>query len=63
MEHFIQLNLRSDGAKDAALSSPKPEREFHEPPVVGKRLNRIINKASHKAAREFNRNGSGIFSK
>ncbi len=63
MEHFIQLKLQSDGTRDAALSSPKPEGNLHEPPVVGKRLNRIINKAVHRAARESNRSASGIFTK
>lgn len=63
MEHFIQLNLQSDDARDAVLSSPKPEGKLHELPVVGKRLNRIINKATRKAATRSNRSEFGIFSK
>jgi hypothetical protein len=64
MTHFIQLNLQSDDARDAALSSPRPEGKLHELPVVGcKRLNRIVNKAARKAATRSNRSESGIFSK
>ena len=63
MEHFIQLNLQNDGARDAALSSPKPEGKLHEPLVAGKTLNRIIYMAARKAAMRSNRSGPGIFSK
>lgn len=63
MEHFIQLNLHSDGERAEAPSFFRPERKDLEVPAIGKRLNRILNKAAHKAATEFGRSRSGIFSK
>jgi len=63
MEHFIKLNLQSDAARGAAAGFSKPEGKVHEPRVISKRLNRIINRAAHKATTEFTRSGSGIFSK
>ena len=61
MEHFIQLNLHSDGERAKAPSFFKPERKDPEAPVIGRRLNRILNRAAHKAATEFGRSRSGIF--
>ncbi len=63
MERFIQLNLHSDGERAEAPSFFHPERKDPESPQIGKRLNRIVNKAAHKAASEFGRSRSGIFSK
>lgn len=61
MASLLQLNLHSAKTENANLH--KPECEEVRPLVVGKRLNRMINKAAHKAAREFGRNSSGVFSK
>lgn len=63
MERFIQLNLQSDTEKAAPANLPNPERKESEPPVMSKRLHRLVNKAAHKAASEFGRNKSGLFSK
>jgi hypothetical protein len=63
MEHLIQLNLHNDGKNAETATSPKRERREPESPVISRRLNRIGNKAAHKAAKEFARTGSGIFSK
>ena len=63
MEHLIQLNLHSDGERAETPNSPKPERRDPDSPVISKRLNQSINRAAHRAAREFGRSGSGIFSK
>ena len=63
MERFIQLNLHSDGGKTEAANLPEPERKDLESSLIRKRLNRVVNKATHKASKEFARSGSGIFSK
>ena len=63
MASLLQLNLQSDSAKTENANLHKPECEEVRPLVVGKRLNRMINKAAHKAAREFGRKSPGIFSK
>jgi hypothetical protein len=63
MASLLQLNLQSDSAKTENANLHRPEREEVRPLVIGKRLNLMINKAAHKAAREFGRNSRGIFSK
>ena len=63
MERFIQLNLQIDSDKAKATNLPRPEHKDPVIPESAKRLNRFVNKAAHKAAREFGRSGSGIFSK
>ena len=63
MERFIQLNLQSDRQKAEPANLPNPEPKDPEPPVSSKRLHLLVNKAAHKAATEFGRNSSGIFSK
>jgi hypothetical protein len=63
MAFLLQLNLQSDSAKTETENLLKPERAEVRPLVVGKRLNRMINKAAHKAATEFGPSRSGIFSK
>jgi len=62
MNSFIQLNLRSDGGS-ADTVNQNTKRPEPNSPVISRRLNRIINRAAHKAATEFGRSGSGIFSK
>jgi hypothetical protein len=61
MERFIQLNLHNDSEKAEAEKLPRPEG--NEPVEIDKKLNRIANKAAHKAAKEFTHGSSGIFSK
>jgi hypothetical protein len=63
MASLLQLNLQSDSAKTENANLHKLEREEVRPLVIGKRLHLMINKAAHKASREFARNSSGIFSK
>lgn len=64
MERFIQLNLGSDSEKAGEANVPNQERKEPEPPVISKRVNKMINRAAHKASTEFRRGGSGgIFSK
>lgn len=63
MESILKLNLQSDSEKPQAPGLPTPEREEPKPMVPSKRLNRIVNRAAHKAAIHMNRGGSGLFSK
>jgi hypothetical protein len=63
MERFIQLNLRDEKENANAANLPKPEVKEPVPPVLSKRVNKYLNKAAHKAAGEYGRGGSGIFSK
>jgi hypothetical protein len=63
MERFIQLHLQSDSEKAEPANLPNPERNLPEPSMPSKRLKRIGDRAAHKAASEFSRNKSGIFSK
>jgi hypothetical protein len=61
MERFIQLNLRDDSAKAEAVNSSNSETK--SPTVTDKTINLMANKAAHKAASNFARSNSGIFSK
>ncbi len=63
MDSLLQLHLQSDNPKPEAEKLSKPENEEPKPVVTSKRLNRIMNRAAHKAATEYGRSGSGIFSK
>ena len=63
MESFIQLNLQNENEKAGPTNLPTDQQKVQEPPVIGKRLNRMLNKAAHKAASQYGRGGSGIFSK
>jgi hypothetical protein len=63
MESILKLNLQSDREKMEASSLPTQESEEPKPMVPSKRLNRIVNRAAHKAAIHTSRGGSGIFSK
>jgi hypothetical protein len=64
MESLLQLHLESNTGKAEAENVPRPEQEQPKIIVPSKRLNRIINRAAHKAATEFRKGGSGgIFSK
>jgi len=63
MDSLLQLHLQSDPAKPEAANPQKPENEQPELMVTSKRLNKIINRAAHKAATEYRKGASGIFSK
>ena len=63
MERFIKLNLVDEKENANAANLPKPEVKEPETPVFSKRINKYLNKAAHKAAGEYRRGGSGIFSK
>lgn len=63
MERFIQLNLRDEKENADAANLPKPDVKEPETPVISKRVNKFLNKAAHKAAGQYGRSGSGIFSK
>ena len=63
MDRFIQLNLKRDSETAEPANLPDAERKEPEQPVLSKRLHRLVNKAAHKAATEFSRNSSGVFSK
>jgi hypothetical protein len=61
MERFIQLNLRDDSAKAEAEnpSNSEPKASTGNDKII----NLMANKAAHKAASNFARSNSGIFSK
>ena len=61
MERFIQLGLQSERVKAAAENLPKTENV--DPAHLEKKLKRFARTAAHKAAANFNRKGSGLFSK
>jgi len=63
MESLLKLDLQSGNETPTADNLPKPESKEPQPPALGKRVHRLLNKAAHKASTEFNRPGSGIFSK
>jgi hypothetical protein len=63
MERFISLNLHDEKENANAANLPKPESKEPEAPVIGKRVNKMLNKAAHKAAGQYGRSGSGLFSK
>lgn len=63
MERFIQLNLQIDRDKVEPADLSNPEHKEQAPPVLSKRLHRLVNKAAHKAAGEFGRSKSQLFSK
>ena len=65
MKPFLQLHLvESQGEKPQAANLPRSESEEAKPVVLGKRLNRFLNRAAHKAAGEYKKSsGSGLISK
>ena len=63
MERFIQLNLHDEKETANAANLPKPEGKEPETPMIGKRVNKLLNKAAHKASSQYGRSGSGLFSK
>ena len=63
MEPLLQLNLNSDRENAEGENLPRPDREAPEPVAVTKSLNQMANRVAHKAASEYRRNGTGLFSK
>lgn len=64
MKPILQLNLRDENEKPQAANLSKSGNEEARPVVLGKRVNRFVNRAAHKAAGEFGKSGgSGLFSK
>ena len=64
MERFIQLNLHNENEQAEPANLPSDQQQkVQEPPIIGKRVNRMLNKAAHKAASHYGKGGSGIFSK
>jgi len=63
MKPLLQLNLNRDSEKAESENLPQPDREAPEPVAVTKSLNQIANRAAHKAASQYRRNSSGLFSK
>jgi hypothetical protein len=63
MKPFLQLNLHSDSEKTEAANLPIPENQEPESEETRKRLNQIANRAAHKAAAEYGRYASRVFSK
>lgn len=61
MERFITLNLQNASGKAETENPSKPADKGSE--ALGKSLNRTANMAAHKAARDYARSSSGIFSK
>lgn len=63
MERFIQLNLQTPSEKTEATNLPEPEPKDVDAEEEAKRLSRIANRAAHRAASEYSRGSSGLFSK
>jgi len=63
MQTFLQLNLQVPEKRPEDANPPKPEGEEVHHPEEGKKLNRMANRAAHKAATVYGRSGSGLFSK
>lgn len=64
MKPFLQLNLQNENDRQQETNLPKPEGEEEKPVMLGKRVNRFVNRAAHKAAGEYRKTGgSGLFSK
>ncbi|HWA94876.1 MAG TPA: hypothetical protein VG844_09770 [Terracidiphilus sp.] len=63
MQSFLQLNLQTPEKKPENAGTTQPANEEQKNLVVGKRLNRMANRAAHKAATVYGRKGSGLFSK
>lgn len=63
MDSLLRLNLQNADKPSETANLPITQEEKPRPPVVGKRLNRIANRAAHKAAKSFARSTSSLFSK
>jgi hypothetical protein len=63
MKPFLQLNLNDHREKAEEANLPKPESTEPESEEARKRLNRLANIAAHKAASQYRRGNTGLFSK
>jgi hypothetical protein len=63
MQSILKLQLENDSAKADTPTPSKPEDKDPQPAVMGKRLHQMVNRAAHKAASQYGRQSSGIFSK
>ena len=63
MQSILKLQVESDSARVEAPTPSKPEHKNPQPVVIGKRLHQMVNRAAHKAASQYGRQSSGIFSK
>lgn len=68
MKPFLQLNLHDDREKADAPNptkpaGPNPAGQEQSSSEEDERLKRIAAKAAHKAATEYRRGGSNLFSK
>ncbi|MGA8043232.1 MAG: hypothetical protein WCA37_10545 [Terracidiphilus sp.] len=63
MKPLLQLNLHDEREKAEVLNPPQPETKEQHATTTEKRLNRIAAKAAHRAATEYRRSSSSIFSK
>ena len=63
METLLHLNLNDEREKSETPNPPKPESTQQPSAEEELRLKRIAAKAAHKAATEYRRGGSNLFSK
>lgn len=63
MMPILQINLHDEREMAEATNLPRPVRTEPETPEERKKLEAIANRAAHKAAAEFGRYRSSIFSK
>jgi hypothetical protein len=63
MQSILKLQPENGSAKATAPTAPKPEEKDPQPVVMGKRLHQMVNRAAHKAALQYGRQSSGLFSK
>jgi hypothetical protein len=63
MQSILKLHLESESEKAEPPSPSKPDNKDQQPVVMGKRLHQMVNRAAHKAASQYGRQSSGIFSK
>ncbi len=63
METLLHLNLNDEREKSQTPDPPKPETAQQSSAEDDERLKRIAAKAAHKAATEYRRGGSNLFSK
>jgi hypothetical protein len=63
MKPMLQLHLQSESEKAEAQNLPRQEPEEPRSLAPSKRLNKFVNRVTHKATSHAGRGGSGIFTK
>lgn len=63
MERFTQLNLPRPSLKEESANLPRQAEPEPSPQETARKINRIANKAAHRASTEYSRGKSGLFSK